>query len=243
MVQVFWKEINAFYSSLIGYFVTGIFLVILGLIIWVFPDYSLLYFNYATLDQLFVIAPVVFMFLIPAITMRSFSEEFQNGTIEFLMTKPLTEWQIVTGKFLANWMLVIISLIPTLLYYYTVYELGSPKGNLDSGAIMGSYIGLIFLAGSFVSIGVFASSLNKNQIVAFLLAALMCMTFHWGFTLLSKMPVFFGYWDDIILNFGIDWHYTSISRGVLDSRDILYFISIMIIFNSLSIISLKSKKW
>ncbi|HHM20718.1 MAG TPA: gliding motility-associated ABC transporter permease subunit GldF, partial [Bacteroidetes bacterium] len=181
MLTLFFKEINTFFSSLIGYIVVGVFLVILGLVMFVFPDTSLLNYNYATLDQLFDIAPMVFLFLIPALTMRSFSEEQQTGTIELLATKPLTDWQIVLGKYLANLTLVAFALLPTLLYFYTVHELGSPKGNLDTGAIIGSYIGLFFLAGVFVAIGLFASSLTDNQVIAFLLAVFLCFIFYWGF--------------------------------------------------------------
>ncbi len=243
MLTIFFKELNTFFSSLIGYIVVGVFLGILGLIMFVFPDTSLLNYNYATLDQLFDIAPMVFAFLIPAVTMRSFAEEHQTGTIELLATRPLTDLQIVLGKFFASLALVVFALLPTLLYYYTVYQLGSPKGNLDSGAIMGSYIGLIFLAGTFVSIGVFASSLANNQIVGFILATFLCFIFHWGFYLFSKLPVFVGRVDDIVQLIGIDSHYASISRGVIDTRDIIYFISVIGIFVAMTVASLERRKW
>ena len=209
MLTIFLKEINTFFSSLIGYIVVGVFLGILGLIMFVFPDTSLLNYNYATLDQLFDIAPMVFVFLIPAVTMRSFAEEIQTGTIELLTTRPLTDLQIVLGKFFACLVLVVFALLPTLLYYYTVHQLGIPQGNLDSGAIMGSYLGLIFLAGTFVAIGIFASSLTNNQIVGFILATFLCFIFHWGFFFFSKLPVFVGKVDDIVQMIGIDSHYMS----------------------------------
>ena len=150
MLQIFRKELGTFFSSLIGYVVIAIFLLFLGLVIWVFPDYSILYYYYATLDQLFEISPLIFLFLIPAITMRSFSEERQSGTLEVLQSKPLTNWDIILGKYLASLALVVFALLPTILYYYTVYQLGSPKGNLDAGAVLGSYIGLFLLAATFV---------------------------------------------------------------------------------------------
>lgn len=243
MLSIFYKEINSFFSSLIGYIVIGVFLIFMGLMLWVFPDYSLLKYSVASLDALFEIAPLVFMFLIPAITMRSFSEEKQTGTIELLVTRPLKDWEIVVGKFLACWLLVIFALLPTILYYYTMHELGSPKGNLDAGAIAGSYIGLALLGGTFVAIGLLASSITNNQIVAFILAMFFCFIFYWGFDYLSRLPVFFGKTDDIVQMLGIDYHYTSISRGVLDSRDLIYFASVIGVFLMGSQVALESRKW
>ena len=243
MFTIFIKELNTFFSSLIGYIVIGVFLGILGLVMFVFPDTSLLNYNYSTLDQLFDMAPMVFMFLIPAVTMRSFAEELQTGTIELLATRPLTDLQIVAGKYLASLALVIFALLPTLVYYYTVYQLGSPQGNLDSGAIMGSYIGLVFLAGAFVAIGIFASSLTNNQIVGFILATFLCFIFYWGFYFFSKLPIFVGRVDDIVQMIGIDYHYISISRGVLDTRDLIYFISVIGVFIGMTVASLERRKW
>ena len=243
MLSIFQKEINAFFSSILGYIVIGVFLVIMGLVMWVFPESSILEYNYATLDQLFNVAPLIFMFLIPAITMRSFAEEQQTGTIELLSTKPIREMEIILGKFFANLVLLIFALLPTLLYYYTVHELGSPKGNLDSGAIMGSYIGLIFLGACFVSIGLFASSLTSNQIVSFILATFLCFFFYWVFDFLSLLPVFVGKIDDLIQMMGIDYHYVSISRGVLDTRDLVYFFSFIAVFLMMTQVSLERRKW
>jgi ABC-2 type transport system permease protein len=243
MIGLFLKEVNAFFSSLIGYIVIGVFLAILGLVMFVFPDTSLLHYNYATLDQLFDMAPVIFMFLIPAITMSSFAEEKQTGTIELLATRPITDLQIILGKYFACLALVAFALLPTVLYYYTVYQLGSPKGNLDGGAILGSYIGLFLLAASFVSIGLFASSLSNNQIVAFIFAAFLCFLLHWGFDFFSRMPFFVGRGDDVVQMFGIDYHYMSISRGILDTRDILYFFSVIGIFLLFTLTALGKRKW
>jgi ABC-2 type transport system permease protein len=220
-----------------------VFLVIMGLVMWVFPDYSVIDGNYATLDTLFSMAPLIFMFLIPAVTMRSFAEERQSGAIELLVTRPVTDWQIVAGKFLACLALVLFALLPTVLYYFSIYQLGAPKGNLDSGGILGSYIGLLFLASAFVAIGVFASSLTSNQIVAFVLATFLCFFTYLAFDYLSRLPVFFGKTDDIVQSFGIAYHYNSVSRGVLDTRDLTYFISISALFLAATVLSLGRRKW
>ncbi|MEN0004250.1 MAG: gliding motility-associated ABC transporter permease subunit GldF [Bacteroidota bacterium] len=243
MLPIFQKEINAFFSSLIGYIVIGVFLTIMGLLLFVFPDTSLLEYNYATLDQLFDIAPLIFMFLIPAVTMRSFAEENQTGTIELLVTRPLSEVSIVMGKFLACMVLVGFAILPTVFYYWTVGTLGSPAWNIDGGAVLGSYIGLLFLAGAFVSIGIFASSATNNQIVAFVLATFLCFILYWGFDFFSRLPIFFGKTDDIVQMIGIDYHYASISRGVIDTRDIIYFLSVIALFIWLTVVSLERRKW
>lgn len=243
MFPIFKKEINTFFSSLIGYIVIGVFLVLMGLLMWVFPEFSILDGVYANLDTLFTVAPMVFMFLIPAVTMRTFAEEKQTGTIELLATRPITDWQIVGGKFLACLALVVFALLPTGLYYITVYQLGAPPGNLDSGGIMGSYIGLVFLAAVFVAIGIFASSLTNNQIVAFVLATFLCFFTYLSFDFLSRLPVFFGKTDDIVQSVGIAYHYDSVSRGVLDSRDVVYFLSVISLFLAATVLSLGRRRW
>lgn len=243
MLAIFNKEINAFFSSLIGYIVIGIFLVLMGLVMWVFPDYSVLDGNYASMDTLFSMAPLIFLFLIPAVTMRTFAEETQAGTIELLVTRPVSDWQIVGGKFLACLTLVVFALLPTVLYYITVYQLGATPGNLDSGGILGSYIGLIFLAAAFVSIGIFASSLTNNQIVSFLLAAFLCFFIFMAFDYLSRLPIFFGKTDDLVQAFGIQYHYNSMSRGVLDTRDLVYFLSLSAVFLAATVLSLGRRRW
>ena len=230
MWAIFRKEVNSFFSTITGYVVVGVFLTLLGLIMWVFPDYSVLEYNYASLDQLFTIAPVIFLFLIPAICMRSFSEEKQTGTIETLFTKPLTEWQIILGKYAGAFFLVFVAIIPTVIYYYTVWQLGSPQGNIDRGEVIGSYIGLFFLAGIFIAISLYASVLSNNQIVAFLIGALLCFIVYWGFQFVSSVPVFFGGADDVLQKIGIEFHYRSISKGAIDSRDVIYFLSAIFIF-------------
>ncbi len=243
MLPIFLKEINAFFSSLIGYIVVGTFLVLMGLLMWVFPEYSIIDSNYATLDTLFSVAPMVFMFLIPAVTMRTFAEEKQSGTIELLVTRPISDWQIVGGKFLACFTQVVFALMPTVLYYFSVHQLGAPVGNIDSGGTLGSYIGLLFLAGAFVAIGVFASSLTSNQIVAFVLATFLSFFVYLAFGLLSRLPIFFGKTDDIVQSLGIEYHYNSISRGALDTRDLVYFLSVIAFFLAATVVSLGKRRW
>lgn len=242
MKAIFWKELNSFLSSLTAYIIIGAFLVILGLFMWVFRETSILDYNYAGMDQLFTMAPIIFIFLIPAITMRSFAEEIKSGTLEVLMTKPLTESQIITGKFFANICLVCFALLPTIIYYYSVYQLGSPKGNLDTGSIIGSYIGLIALSAVFVAIGLFASALTKNQVAAFVIGSFLCFFFFWGFDFISRLPIFFAKKDLLVQQIGIYHHYESISRGVIDSRDIVYFISLILLVLFGAGIALKSKR-
>ena len=242
MGSVYRKELAAFFSSLVGYLAIGVFLILLGLVLFVFADTSLLNYNFATLDQLFEIAPWVFLILIPAITMRSLAEERQQRTMELLLTYPLTPTQIVLGKYFACVTIAALAILPTLLYYYTIYELGSPKGNLDSGAIAGSYVGLLFLAGIFAAIGVFASSLSQNQIVGFLAAALLCFLVHYGFQFLSNLPVFVGKLDNIIQQLGIEYHYRSISRGLVLFPDIFYFISVAGWFLYTTILNVKTQQ-
>jgi ABC-2 type transport system permease protein len=243
MFPIFKKEISAFFSSLIGYIVVGVFLVIMGLLLWVFPEFSILDGNYANLDTLFQVAPMVFMFLIPAVTMRAFAEEKQSGTIELLVTRPITDWQIVGGKFLACFALAAFSLLPAGLYYFSVHQLGAPPGNLDSGGILGSMVGLLFLAAAFVSIGVFASALTNNQIVAFVLATFLCFFVYLAFGFLSQLPIFWGKTDDIVQSLGIEHHYNSMSRGVLDSRDVIYFGSVISLFLAATVLSLGRRRW
>lgn len=242
MLTIFQKELTSFFSSLIGYIAIAVFLILIGLVMWVFPNNEL-DFGYANLDILFTSAPMVFMLLIPAVTMRLFSEEKKAGTIEIVATRPVTDLQIILGKYLAALLLVIIALLPTLLYYYTIYQLASPVGNLDVGAIRGSYIGLVLLSAVFISIGLFASSLTDNQIVAFIIASFLCFVFYLAFNALSGLGLFGGKADGIIQQIGIQYHYVSISRGVVDSRDVIYFLSLIVIFILSTKAALESRKW
>lgn len=243
MYTLFKREIRNFLSSLIGYIVITVFLLINGLFLWVFQlDFNILENGYANIDGLFMLAPFVFLFLVPAVTMRSFAEEKRSGTIEMLMTKPLTDLQIILAKYLAGFVLVLFSLLPTLIYYATVYYLGSPMGNLDAGGTWGSYIGLLFLAATFVSIGLFSSTLTSNQIISFIIALFLCGIVYLGFELIYSLN-FFGGLSLFIQQLGISQHYSSVSRGVVDTRDLLYFLSVITIFILLSKISLESRKW
>lgn len=243
MWNIFKKELNHFFSSLVGYIAMIVFLLATGLFMWIFPDTSLLEFGYATLDSLFITAPYVFLFLIPAITMRTFAEENSAGTIEMLVTKPVGDLAIILGKYFATLVLILFAIFPTLIYYYTIYQLGAPAGNVDTGAVHGSYIGLFMLASSFAAIGVFASSISNNQIVAFILSLFLCFFFFQAFDFLSRLPVLFGNWDYFVEQLGINAHYMSISRGVLDTRDLVYFLSLIAFFIFLTKISLESRKW
>lgn len=243
MYALFRKEISNFLSSLIGIMVVVVFLLITGLFLWVFKsDFNIMTFGYATLDSLFILAPWVFLFLVPAVTMRSFAEERRTGTIEMLLTKPLSDWQIVGAKYLAGVALVIFALIPTFIYYISVSQLAMPVGNIDHGGIWGSYIGLFFLSATFVSIGIFCSSITNNQILAFILSVFLCGFFYIGFDLIYSMALF-GKIDLFIQQLGMSAHYSSMSRGVIDTRDLLYFISVIVLFLSLTKLTLSSRKW
>ena len=237
------KEIRSFLSSLIGYITIIVFLLVMGLFLWVLQtDSNILDNGYATIDPLFIISPWVFLFLIPAITMRSFADEKKAGTIELLLTRPLTDLQIIVAKYLAGFVLVLFSLLPTLIYYYSVHKLGNPQGNIDTGGMWGSYIGLLFLGGAFVAIGIFASAITDNQVVSFILALFLCFFIYTGFDFISSFSLF-GKIDNVILALGINNHYGSMSRGVIDTRDVIYFLSLIAIFIFSTRTVLESRKW
>jgi ABC-2 type transport system permease protein len=243
MRSLFLKEIAGFFSSLTGYLVIIVFLIVNGLFIWVFPgEMNVVDSGYASLDTLFYIAPWVFLFLVPAITMRSFAEEKKSGNMELLLTRPLTDLQIVLSKYFANLALSVISILLTLIFYLSIIKLGNPQGNIDHGGTWGSYIGLLFLAGTYVSIGIFASSLTDNIIVAFILSVLFCFFLFMGFNSVSNL-IFSGETGTVIQNLGIDAHYHSMQRGVIDSRDLVYFLSAIILFIYLTRIKLNSRNW
>jgi len=243
MLTLFWKEVGGFLNSLIGYIVVTVFLLINGLFLWVFEsDFNILDFGFASLDGLFMVAPFVFLFLIPAITMRSFAEERKSGTIEMLLTKPLTDIQIILAKYSAGVVLVVFSVLPTLVYFFSVYQLGTPKGNLDIGGMWGSYIGLLFLGASFVAVGIFSSSVTNNPIISFILAVFLSLIFYIGFDFIYSLDLF-GSIDLLVKSLGINAHYTSMSRGVIDTRDLIYFVSLIAFFVLLTKLSLESRKW
>ncbi|MGK0413446.1 MAG: ABC-2 type transport system permease protein [Polaribacter sp.] len=228
MIAILKKEFNSFFASPIAYLVIGVFLLINGLFLFVFNDeFNILNAGFADVTPFFYLAPWVFLFLIPAITMKSFADEFSNGTIELLKTNPLSDWQIVLGKFTASLLLITISIIPTLIYIYTVYNLGSPVGNIDFGSTIGSYIGLLLLATTYTAIGLFTSTLSKNQIVAFIFGVFITFFLFYGF---DSIAASFGNDSLTIQKLGINEHFKSISRGVIDTRDIVYFLSVTFFF-------------
>lgn len=237
MLAILKKEINSFFASPIGYLVISLFLVVTGLFLWVFEgEFNIPNAGFADLAPFFQLAPWIFTFLIPAITMRSFSEEQKTGTLELLLTKPISTLQLVLGKYFGALALIIITLIPTLIYVVAIYQLGNPVGNLDIGVTIGSYVGLLFLAASFIAIGVCASTLSDNQIVSFILAVLFCFIFYFGIDGIAS------YTHPKVANFGMQTHYDSISRGVIDTRDLIYFTSIIAFFIYLTKSTLDKKR-
>jgi ABC-2 type transport system permease protein len=242
MKAILFKEFRSFFGSPIGYLVIALFLLISGLFLWVFEgDYNILNSGFSDMTPFFTIAPWIMLFLIPAVTMRSFSDEKKQGTMELLLTKPLSLWQIVNGKFLGAFLLLVIAIIPTLVYVKVIYDLGLPEGNIDFGSTLGSYFGLLFLMGSYTAIGIFTSTLSDNQIVAFIVSVFLCFLLYFGFQGISSYSGF-GDFGSLIAAAGMDYHFKSMSRGVLDTRDIIYFISITTLFLSLTVFKLKSYK-
>jgi ABC-2 type transport system permease protein len=229
MWSIYKKELNQFFSSLTGYIAIILFLLINGVFLFVLNDSSIFEFGYASLDKFFELAPWVLMFLVPAITMRSLSEEFRAGTFEILKTKPLSSWQIVLGKYFSILSVLLLAILPTIIYIITIKAL-SAQGGIDGGGILGSYIGLFFLVAVFAAIGLCCSGFTSNAVVAFLISAFSCLILYFGFNALSKLLFFENGADYYIEMLGIDFHYRSISRGVLDTRDLVYFISIIFIF-------------
>lgn len=227
------KELRQFFGSLTGYMAVAVFLIAAGLVLFVFED-NILDFGYASLDRFFLLAPWLLLLLIPAITMRSFAEEFRTGTYELLATQPITKAQLIAGKYVGALLVVIVALLPTLVYAVAVESLATGQG-LDIGAVLGSYLGLVLLSSVFTMIGLYCSSLTANTVVAFLLALVACALLYYGFAATSRLPVFSGGADYWIEWLGIDQHYQSISRGLIDSRDLIYFISMVLLFFVLTI--------
>ena len=236
MLSVFKKEVAGFLNSLIAYVVISVFLTGIGLLMWVFPNTNVLDYGYADMESLFGLAPYVFMFLIPAICMKFFAEERKSGTMELLFTRPLTDVEVIMGKYFAGLFLVVFALLPTLIYYYSVYELGNPRGNLDSAGIMGSYFGLLLLGAFFTSLGVLASSITENQIIAFIVGAFLCFVFYDGIEALASVSPF-------LERLGVVYHYNALSRGLMDSRDVLYFISATSVVLLLTKLIIGRRRW
>jgi ABC-2 type transport system permease protein len=223
------KELNQFFSGLTGYLAVVVFLLLNGLFLFVFPDTNILDFGYASLAPFFDRCPFILLFLVPVVTMRSMADEYKSGTFELLKTLPLKATQIVWGKFLGAWLIVCIALLPTIAYAFAIQSL-SVTGGIDVGATIGSYIGLFLLGAVFTAIGILASSATNNTVVAFIIGAFAAFLLYNGFEALSKLPVFAGGLDYYIEMIGINFHYRSISRGVIDLRDILYFVVLVSLF-------------
>lgn len=242
MIQILIKEINSFLNSLIAYIIIAVFLTGIGLLMWVFPETSVLDYGFADMSSFFSLCPYIFMFLIPAITMRMFAEEKRGGTMELLLTRPIRDIDIILGKYLAGVFLVAFSILPTLLYYFTISYLGSPVGNIDAAGVVGSYFGLFLLGAAFTSIGIFSSSFTENQVTAFVIAVFLCFFLYFGFNAISGLGIFIRY-AGVIDQIGILYHYNSMSKGLIDTRDLIYFFSVisaMLLFTNLI---LRSRKW
>ena len=237
------KEIKGFFASITGYIVIIVFLLANSIFLFAFPgDMNILDGGYATLDSFFSMAPWVFLFLVPAITMRSFAEERKSGTMEFLLTKPITDLQLVLAKYAGSLILVLFSLVPCLVFFWSVWVLGNPPGNIDTGGTWGAFIGLFLLAAIYAAIGIFSSVISDNQIVAFIIALLLSFMFYMGFDYLSSVTGLHAF-DSFILNLGINEHYRSISRGVVDSRDIIYYLMVITFFVLATKLKLQSRNW
>ena len=234
------KELNQFFSNLTGYIAIILFLLINGVFLFMLNDSSIFEFGYASLDKFFELSPWILMFLVPAITMRSLSDEFKAGTFEILKTKPLSSWQIVLGKYFSILVVLLLAILPTVIYIITIKVLAA-QGGIDSGGITGSYIGLFLLAAVFAAIGLCCSGFTSNAVVAFLISAFSCLLIYFGFNALSKLSFFANGLDYYIEMLGIDFHYRSISRGVLDSRDLVYFLSIIFLFLLITVKNLHKK--
>ena len=240
MKSILFREIKSFFGSPIGYLVIAIFLILNGLFLWVFEgEFNILTSGFADMTPFFTLAPWILIFLIPAVTMRSFSDEKKQGTIELLMTKPLSLWQIVNGKFFGAVVLIAMAILPTLIYVYVMSQLGMKDSPIDLGSTLGSYFGLLFLIGGYASIGIFTSTLSENQIVAFIVSVFLCFLFYYGFEGASG---FFESGRDYVSRIGMEYHFKSMGRGVIDTRDVIYFISISFFFLMLTVQQLKALK-
>jgi ABC-2 type transport system permease protein len=243
MFAIFTKEINGFFTSLTGYMVIIFFLLFNSLFMWVFPgEWNIFDNGYAGLDTLFFLSPWVFLFLVSAVTMRMIAEERRLGTIELIYSRPISEREIIWGKFMASVALVMLSIIPCLIFYFSVYHLGETPGNLDKGGTWGAFIGLFFLAAVYASAGIFASALTDNQVFAFIFAVLICFILFMGFDLFAILPGLKKI-DEFVIRLGINEHYRSMSRGVIDISDAIYFIAVAAFFNEASRLVLLSRKW
>lgn len=242
MIQILFKEINSFLNSLIAYIIIAVFLTSIGLLMWVFPETSVLDYGFADMSSFFSLCPYIFMFLIPAITMRMFAEEKRGGTMELLLTRPIRDIDIILGKYFAGVFLVAFSILPTILYYFTISYLGNPVGNIDTAGVVGSYFGLFLLGAAFTSIGIFASSFTENQVTAFVIAVFLSFLLYFGFNAISGLDIF-RHMADLIDQIGMMYHYNSMSKGLIDTRDLIYFASVISAMLLLTNLILRSRKW
>lgn len=240
MLSIFKKEVGTFFNGIIGFVVVGVFLLLSGLILWVYPNSNVLDYGFAELTVFFDFCPYIFLFLIPAVTMRMFAEEFRAGTVELLFTKPISIQNIILGKYFASLFIIVLAILPTLIYYFSIYYLGNPVGNIDSASVVGSYFGLIFLAAAYSSIGIFTSAITKNQVVSFILAAVLCYFFYDGIGQIASL--FRGTLEYYISYVGLDFHYASLGKGLIDSRNMLYLFSFSYFFLILTTIFLKKRR-
>ncbi|MDZ7604059.1 MAG: gliding motility-associated ABC transporter permease subunit GldF [Cyclobacteriaceae bacterium] len=242
MRQILIKEINSFLNSLIAYIIISVFLTATGLLLWVFPETSILDYGFADMSSFFSLTPYIFMFLIPAITMRMFSEERRNGTMELLLTRPLRDIDLILGKYLAGVVLVLFSILPTFLYYFTISRLGNPPGNIDTAGVMGSYFGLFLLGSAFTAVGIFSSSFTENQVTAFIIAVFLCFLLYFGFNAISTIAGLSAF-ALTIDGLGMIYHYNAMSKGLIDIRDLVYFFSVIAVMLLLTNLVLKSRTW
>jgi ABC-2 type transport system permease protein len=243
MFAIFRKEISGFFSSLTGYIVIIVFLLVNSLFMWVFPgEWNIFDSGYAGIDTLFFLSPWLFLFLVPAVTMRMIAEEKRLGTIELIFSRPVTEREIVYGKYFASVTLVLLALLPGIIYYISVWQLGESPGNLDKGGTLGAFIGLFFLAAVYVSAGIFASSLTDNQVIAFIIALFICFIMYMGFDSVAYLPGLKNI-DEFVIRLGINEHYKSMSRGIIDIKDVTYFLAVIAIFNESTVFYLLSRRW
>ncbi|MDR2887541.1 MAG: gliding motility-associated ABC transporter permease subunit GldF [Bacteroidales bacterium] len=243
MFAIFKKEIAGFFSGFTGYMVIAVYLSVNSLFMWIFPgEWNVFDNGYAGLDTLFVLSPWIFLFLVPAVTMKMFAEEKRLGTIELVFSRPVTERGIIWGKYLASVALVLLALLPGAVYYASIYSLGDVPGNIDSGGTAGSYVGLFFLAAVYAAAGVFASSLTDSQVIAFIAAVLICFAMFAGFDAAASLPVLQNI-GETVAGLGINEHYRSMSRGVIDIGDVAWFAAVIVIFNEATRLALLTRTW
>lgn len=242
MLKIFEKELNSYLNSLVAYIVIIIFCTSMGLILWYFPETSVLEYGYADMSSYFSLAPYIFLFLIPAITMRSFAEEQKSGTLELLLTRPFKKYDIIIGKYLAALIIILLAILLSAVYYVSIYQLGNPTGNIDTAGTVGSYLGLISLAAVYTAVGVFCSSLTENQVIAFILAVFGCFLLYQGLDSFSSIDMW-GKTSYLLEQLGLTFHYNYMSKGLIDIKSVLYFLSIVAIFMGLTKLKLDSRTW